>query len=274
MAQTIVIFGASGDLTSRKLVPALYEVFRKGRLPEGTRIVGFSRTPFSDDSWRENLRGSTAQYVGETFDTAAWKTLAASISLRAGRHRQGGRLCRLGPATERVGRRRRRHAGLLPGHGAAALRAGHRPSRRRRPGRPGPRPPPHRHRKALRHQPGDGPATERRRPQGLRRKPGLSHRPLPGQGNRAERAGVPLRQQHLRAGLEPQLHRSRADHRRRGGDHRPSRAPITTAWACCATCSRTTSCNSSRSRPWNRPPASRPIPSATRRSRCCGRSGR
>ncbi len=79
MAHTIVIFGASGDLTSRKLVPALYEVFRKGRLPEATRIVGFARTPFSDDSWRENLRGSTAHYVGETFDAAAWQALAASI---------------------------------------------------------------------------------------------------------------------------------------------------------------------------------------------------
>ncbi len=39
MSQTIVIFGASGDLTARKLVPALYELFRKRRLPEGTRIA-------------------------------------------------------------------------------------------------------------------------------------------------------------------------------------------------------------------------------------------
>lgn len=44
MAHTFVIFGASGDLTHRKLVPALYNLFRKGRLPKDTRIVGFSRT--------------------------------------------------------------------------------------------------------------------------------------------------------------------------------------------------------------------------------------
>ena len=37
MAHTIVIFGASGDLTSRKLIPALYELYRKKRLPENTR---------------------------------------------------------------------------------------------------------------------------------------------------------------------------------------------------------------------------------------------
>ena len=44
MPHTFVILGASGDLTHRKLVPALYHLFRKGRLPRDTRIVGFSRT--------------------------------------------------------------------------------------------------------------------------------------------------------------------------------------------------------------------------------------
>ena len=39
MSDTIVIFGASGDLTSRKLIPALYQLFLKGRLPEDARIV-------------------------------------------------------------------------------------------------------------------------------------------------------------------------------------------------------------------------------------------
>ena len=46
MAHTIVIFGASGDLTSRKLMPSIYELHRKGRLPEQTKIVGFSRSSF------------------------------------------------------------------------------------------------------------------------------------------------------------------------------------------------------------------------------------
>ena len=43
MPHTFVIFGASGDLTSRKLIPALYQLARKNRLPKETRIVGFSR---------------------------------------------------------------------------------------------------------------------------------------------------------------------------------------------------------------------------------------
>jgi glucose-6-phosphate 1-dehydrogenase len=52
---SLVIFGASGDLTARKLIPALYHLFIKGRLPEETRIVGVSRSPFSDDQFRARL---------------------------------------------------------------------------------------------------------------------------------------------------------------------------------------------------------------------------
>lgn len=84
MAHTIVIFGASGDLTSRKLIPALYELFRKGRLPKGTRIVGTSRTEFSDDAWRDQLAESTAKFVGDRFDSEKWQEFASSIFYRAG----------------------------------------------------------------------------------------------------------------------------------------------------------------------------------------------
>jgi glucose-6-phosphate 1-dehydrogenase len=84
MAHTIVIFGASGDLTSRKLIPALYELYRKKRLPENTRIVGFSRTQFSHDAWRQKLGETTAQFVGKTFDAALWQEFAASIFYQPG----------------------------------------------------------------------------------------------------------------------------------------------------------------------------------------------
>ena len=84
MAQTIVIFGASGDLTSRKLIPALYELHRKKRLPEDTRIVGFSRTKYADDAWRDKLAETTAHFVGKTFDADLWREFAASISYQPG----------------------------------------------------------------------------------------------------------------------------------------------------------------------------------------------
>ncbi len=85
MAHTVVIFGASGDLTSRKLVPALYNLARAGRLPAETRIVGFSRTPHSDDEWRNSLRESTAEHAGDDpFDEGAWGTFAPSIYYEPG----------------------------------------------------------------------------------------------------------------------------------------------------------------------------------------------
>ncbi len=84
MSQTIVIFGASGDLTSRKLVPALYELHRKRRLPEGTRIVGFSRTPLADEAWRANLAQSTAQFDAANFDPASWATFAPCLFYHPG----------------------------------------------------------------------------------------------------------------------------------------------------------------------------------------------
>lgn len=55
MSHTIVIFGASGDLTSRKLVPALFQLYLKGRLPEHTRIVGVARSEMTEQQWRDRL---------------------------------------------------------------------------------------------------------------------------------------------------------------------------------------------------------------------------
>jgi glucose-6-phosphate 1-dehydrogenase len=84
MSTTIVIFGASGDLTSRKLVPALYMLFRKRRLPEATRIVGFSRSKFAHDAWREKLSATTAEFAGREFDKDSWSEFAKSIFYQPG----------------------------------------------------------------------------------------------------------------------------------------------------------------------------------------------
>jgi len=84
MAHTFVIFGASGDLTSRKLIPALYRLFGKGRLPDNTRIVGVSRSDFSHDAWRTDLERTTREYLGKEFDEASWRDFAARIYYHSG----------------------------------------------------------------------------------------------------------------------------------------------------------------------------------------------
>ena len=48
---TIAIFGASGDLACRKLIPALFQLFKRGLLHEQSRIVGCARSPLNDESY-------------------------------------------------------------------------------------------------------------------------------------------------------------------------------------------------------------------------------
>jgi glucose-6-phosphate 1-dehydrogenase len=84
MPSTFVIFGASGDLTSRKLVPALYKLFRKKRLGDDLRVVGFSRTPFTHEQWRTELAQTTAKYAGNQYDPAAWSEFASRVFYHSG----------------------------------------------------------------------------------------------------------------------------------------------------------------------------------------------
>jgi len=76
---TIVIFGASGDLTARKLIPALFNNFKKGRLPEGARIVGFARRPWTDADFRNVLHEGMNQFA-PGFETAMWGAFAERIT--------------------------------------------------------------------------------------------------------------------------------------------------------------------------------------------------
>ena len=49
----LIIFGASGDLTRRKLIPALFSLFRRKLLPKNFAVLGASRTPLTDETFRE-----------------------------------------------------------------------------------------------------------------------------------------------------------------------------------------------------------------------------
>jgi glucose-6-phosphate 1-dehydrogenase len=75
----MVIFGASGDLTSRKLIPSLYRLAVKRRLPDELRIVGVSRTPFRDEAYRDKLRDSTQHFAGPGFNEANWDAFARRV---------------------------------------------------------------------------------------------------------------------------------------------------------------------------------------------------
>ncbi len=77
---TLVIFGASGDLTRRKLVPALLSLERKRRLPDGLRVVGFADTDWDDDGFRSAMRDAVSEHAGVEAAGEAWQTLSGRLS--------------------------------------------------------------------------------------------------------------------------------------------------------------------------------------------------
>ncbi|HEY5982596.1 MAG TPA: glucose-6-phosphate dehydrogenase [Anaerolineales bacterium] len=82
---TIVIFGASGDLTQRKLVPSLFNLYRKERLRGPFSIVGHAQTAFSDDQFRNHLAEGVHEHAAFKYTEAEWQAFAGNI-----RYHQGG----------------------------------------------------------------------------------------------------------------------------------------------------------------------------------------
>jgi len=101
---TIVIFGASGDLTKRKLVPATYYLWKNGQMPEKFSIIGISRTEYSDDDYRQMLHDFKPDEYGDDWDDfkqhihyvpgdatkeEGWKTIEPAVREHANAHGTG-----------------------------------------------------------------------------------------------------------------------------------------------------------------------------------------
>lgn len=77
---TIVIFGATGDLTHRKLIPAIYNLAADGDLPEGTCVVAFARREKTSEEFRVELETAARKFSRQKIDDALWTKFAASIT--------------------------------------------------------------------------------------------------------------------------------------------------------------------------------------------------
>jgi glucose-6-phosphate 1-dehydrogenase len=80
----IVVFGATGDLTHRKILPALYNLRRVGLLPPETTIVGFARRPYTDEQFRVDLKEAVSQHSRVPLQDAIWDDFAAGIFYQQG----------------------------------------------------------------------------------------------------------------------------------------------------------------------------------------------
>jgi hypothetical protein len=224
---TIVIFGGAGDLSRRKLIPALYNLALDGVLPTQFAVVGFAIDELSDEAFRDFARDGIEPFRAASSPMRTGRTLPSTCSTSRGLQR-GRLLCRAEGAArrDRTALRHRRQPGLLSGDPADLhrhLRVRAQGRRSGRAGRSGTALHPPDRRKAHRPRPAE---RARREPVAaglLRRASALPHRSLPGQGDGAEHPGDALRQLDLRAAVELQVHRSCADHGGRGRRRRHPR---------------------------------------------------
>jgi glucose-6-phosphate 1-dehydrogenase len=75
----LVIFGASGDLTKRKLFPALYSLAYRRLLPENFAVLGVSRTEETDDEFRDRMKEAVQEHSRDDFRDDVWESLASGM---------------------------------------------------------------------------------------------------------------------------------------------------------------------------------------------------
>lgn len=78
-ACTLVIFGATGDLTRRKLVPGLYSLAREGLLPRHFAVVAFARRDKTHDQFRNEMRQAITEFARYPLDESLWNAFASGI---------------------------------------------------------------------------------------------------------------------------------------------------------------------------------------------------
>ncbi len=103
---TVVIFGATGDLTHRKLVPALYTLKREGLLPPRAAVVGFARNALDSAAFASDLEVAAKQFSRTPVDDAGWKDFAEGLSYVAGDFADPAGFARLKSALEAIDRAR------------------------------------------------------------------------------------------------------------------------------------------------------------------------
>src|SRR4051794_4459986 len=92
---TVVIFGATGDLTKRKLVPALFNLTAGGLLPDAFAIVGLGRTEMSTEQFRDHMRSDLQEFATREVDPQLADWLIERIYYVAGNFKDGASYERL-----------------------------------------------------------------------------------------------------------------------------------------------------------------------------------
>ena len=84
MSTVIVIFGATGDLTARKLLPALYTSFQKKRLPDQFHVIGYGRKPLTSETFRDKMKEAVQRFAADQFHDDEWNVFAPHLFYQQG----------------------------------------------------------------------------------------------------------------------------------------------------------------------------------------------
>ena len=110
---TMVIFGSSGDLTKRKLVPSLYNLTVQGLLPKGFAAVGFARRDMTDEGFRAYLNEEIRKLIPPPIDEAAWKDLVGRFYFVSGEFEDAKAYANLKEVLDRVDKKHRTGGNIL-----------------------------------------------------------------------------------------------------------------------------------------------------------------
>ena len=223
----LVIFGVTGDLARKKLLPAVYDLANRGLLPPGFVVLGFARrdwgdgdfetlaceaarkharTPWRDEVWAR-LAGNI-KFVGGSFDDdAAFDQLASTLDDLRQTHGITGNAAfyfSIPPAAFPVVLKQLARTGMADNEQVRRLASGRRGE-------------------AVRQRPALGEGAQRPRRRRVHPAGRLPDRPLPGQGDGSEHPRPAVRQQPVRAAVELQVRRLGADHHGGGRRHRHPR---------------------------------------------------
>ena len=224
----MVLFGVTGDLSRKKVMPAIYDLANRGLLPPGFCLVGFARRDWADQDFAQVVHDSVKAARPHRVPRGGLEAARRGLPVRAGRLRRRRRLRHSCAGRSRSSTRSaapaattRSTSSIPPGFFGDVDR----PAQGARPRRPGAGlaggGSSWRSRSATTSKSGAG--AERHPRRGVPARVGVPDRPLPRQGDGAEHPGDAVRQRDVRADLELQLRRPRADHDGRGHRHRRPR---------------------------------------------------
>jgi glucose-6-phosphate 1-dehydrogenase len=102
----LVIFGVTGDLSRKKLMPAVYDLANRGLLPPGFGLVGFARREWDDQDFEQVVHDAVKQYSRTPFDEDVWNQLASGIRFVSGEFDDASAFTRLKATLEELDRDR------------------------------------------------------------------------------------------------------------------------------------------------------------------------